>query len=548
MSNRAARTRRGSTILTRSPTGPLQARTSISATVRAKASGSGARPSSAARSASAVAIAPPARASSSEPARAPIVAASLPTSAASSRGLPAASRIPATSAGASPCFSSHSCRAAVAVRTRLRRSRRSNQLTRPGATPEGPRSQRIRSLARPVPSTASSRAISAPPTAVAGIGDLRVERGRNAVGLEHRGDQRAAPARVAHDHRDLFRVGTRREQASDLRRDRLGLAALPGRAQEDEALVRRALHRLARAEPALEVEEERRLGVGGVGRGLLHRVEPDLLERSEQRRVPLLEHPVAALERQRYGHLDRRHQRSDQVQLVARQVVEPVEEDGSPPEAGVGAQQLDRLARDDVGIHGPEPVAHPRVAGEEGGDVAHIGRPLERARRRFDVRRLEARTLQLVEQACQRRGEAGVPAGAAQRTHPFPPVVRGSRDGAEPLRRREDPAGRRAAAGCHRVEQAVEGHHVGAEDGPVCAELPLEGVDVVAGRDDEDRVALEHRDQPAPDAAGAARVGWSVDQLQRHGGLSSIGLPAAPPNPQRRRKRAPLCRPPPPLD
>ncbi len=67
--------------------------------------------------------------------------------------------------------------------------------------------------------------------------DLRLERGRDPVGLEDRGDQRAAPGRVADDDRDLLRLGPVGEQARHLDRDRLGLATLAGRAQEDEALV-----------------------------------------------------------------------------------------------------------------------------------------------------------------------------------------------------------------------------------------------------------------------------------------------------------------------
>ena len=245
--------------------------------------------------------------------------------------------------------------------------------------------------------------------------DLRLERRRHSVGLEDGGEERAAPGWVADDDRDLLRVGPAGEQAGHLDRDRLGLPARSGGAQEDEALVERPALRLGRAEAPLEVEEERRVRVGGVGRGLLDRVDPDLLERFEQRGISGGERRVSLLVGQRHGHLGDRRERPDQVQLVARQVVEAVEEDRSPPEPVAGLQQADRLASDAVGVDRSEPVAQPRVAGEQGRDVAEVGRALEGPGRRFDVRRLEPRPLQLVEQVLQREREAGLEGGAPQR-------------------------------------------------------------------------------------------------------------------------------------
>ena len=75
----------------------------------------------------------------------------------------------------------------------------------PGETPEGPRRKRSRSVARPVPNSASSRAIK--PAADRGAGDrqLGLQRDGDPVGLQHRGDQRPAPGRVAEGDRDLVR-------------------------------------------------------------------------------------------------------------------------------------------------------------------------------------------------------------------------------------------------------------------------------------------------------------------------------------------------------
>ena len=270
---------------------------------------------------------------------------------------------------------------------------------------------------------------------------------------------------------------------------------------------------------------------------------------SSKRRVARLERRVPRLVGQRHGDVGGRGQPTDQVQLISRQVVEPVEEDRPAPELALGPEQLDGVAGDAVGVDRFEPVAHPRVAGEEGGDVAKVGRALERAGSRFHVRRLETRALQLVEQPLEGEWEAGPQGRAAQRPQLRAPLGHRGGDGAEALRRGQERARGGAPRRGHGPEQAAEGHHVGSEHRPVRAELLLEGIDVVEGRHDEDRIAIEHGDQATPDAAGAAGIRWSVDQFQGHRGeRSSIGLPAALRNTANAAKRPPICRLPPSLD
>ena len=135
---------------------------------------------------------------------------------------------------------------------------------------------------------------------------------------------------------------------------------------------------------------------------------PISLERLEQRGVARLERRVPGFVGQRHGHLGGRGEAADQAQLVGRQVVEAVEEDRPPPELALGTEQVDRVAGDAVGVDGAEAVPHSRVAGEEGRDVAEVGRALERPGRRFDVGRLRGPP------PAARR--AGAPAPAESRT------------------------------------------------------------------------------------------------------------------------------------
>ena len=130
---------------------------------------------------------------------------------------------------------------------------------------------------------------------------------------------------------------------------------------------------------------------------------------------------------QRHRHLGARRKRRDQVELVACQVVEPVEEDGSLAQnPSPASSRRDRLARDAVRVDQPEPVAQLGVAGEQGREVAEVGRALEGPGHRFDVCRLEPGRLQLVEQTLKRERKAGLGGRAAQRPQVCPP--RGDRD------------------------------------------------------------------------------------------------------------------------
>ena len=98
------------------------------------------------------------------------------------------------------------------------------------------------------------------------------------------------------------------------------------------------------------------------------------------------------------------------------QVVEAVEEDRPPPPCGARRrEQLDRLARDAVGVDEAEAVADLGVAGEQRGEVAEEAEPSSVARHGFDVGRIEAGALELVEQALERLREAGLAGRVAQR-------------------------------------------------------------------------------------------------------------------------------------
>ena len=114
---------------------------------------------------------------------------------------------------------------------------------------------------------------------------------------------------------------------------------------------------LLAAEGALEVEEQRRVGsVAGVGRERLGLLDADPVEGLQQRRDPCLEHRVARLAGDRDGHLADRSEAPQEVELVAGQVVEAVDEDRPPPPVAAVVEQAHRVARDLVVVEcGPSP-------------------------------------------------------------------------------------------------------------------------------------------------------------------------------------------------
>ena len=276
----------------------------------------------------------------------------------------------------------------------------------------------------------------------------------------------------------------------------------------------------------------------GSAGGLLDRVDPDLLERGEQRGVAALERRVALLEGQRHGHLRDRGEGADQVQLVAGQVVEAVEEDRSPPEpalglaAGRSPRARCRGCRRFRARRAP-PRSRRRGSRCRRGRRSPRGSPPPLRRPPAPARRPAARR-------AGARGPAGSPdAGRSHAADPSP-LARSTTAAATAPRRcagvRTAPGGAPPAVATVR-KRPPKVITSGAEDRAARAELPLEGVDVVEGGDDEDRIAVEHGDQPMPDPACAARVRRSVDQLQRH--AFTLCLPPARPG-RKLRHRAPV--------
>ena len=272
--------------------------------------------------------------------------------------------------------------------------------------------------ARPPPSTASSRAIRAPPTAVVGDRDLGLERDRDAVGLEHRGEQRPAAARVADDDRDLLRRARPRRAACAISvADRLGLAALPGRAQEDEALV--AGHAAAGPRRPKPRSRWKSSGASGVLRGFgLERL--GLARPRSPRAPPAAARPAprAPRSRPRRGarpspRRPRRGPAAGRAGCRSGRRSRRRRPAGRHQSAPSSSSRRTALARDLVVVDAPEVVADLGVAGEQGGDVAEVGGALERPGRGFDVGGPEAGVLELAEQPLERA--AGSRAGAAER-------------------------------------------------------------------------------------------------------------------------------------
>jgi hypothetical protein len=290
-----------------------------------------------------------------------------------------------------------------------------------------------------------------------------------------------------------------------VRGDRLGLGPGAGRAQQGEAVVDFGPLRPWRAEPDRQVEEKGAEGVAevGLGHGFIRRPEP--FTQVPQQPPPSRKRCASLFVGEGDRRLGLRRQRGEELELVLGQVVEAVEEDGSvAPEGAVAAQLGDRLAGDPVGVDAAGLTAHLLVAAVEGGDVGEVGRALQRRRARLDLLRLHARCLQLAEQALQSAGKARAPRRSLQR--PQPPALPGDRhrDGPQPLRGRE--VGARGGARHRRdgAEETAEGHHRAAQLRAAAAELALESEDVVDGRHDQNRVAIEGGGEGAADDAGAA--------------------------------------------
>ena len=479
---------------------------------------------------------PPARASSSEPARAPIAAASAPTSAASCGGAarpprgaargPAAARRAAPPRAAAPPRRSGRGRGGARART---------SRPAPARRPRGRAGSAAGRSARPVPSSASSRAISAAadrggrrpgPRPRARSGCRRTRAPRRSAG-------RAAPGRGRRSRSAPGRRPPASRRATSAR-DRLGLAALAGGAQEDEALV----GRLARsasigAEAALEVEEERRVGVGGVGRGLLDRVDADLARAlSSSGALRALERRVALLVGERDGHLgDRGAAPRIRSSWLRRQVVEAVEEDR--PSA-----RTRRPRRSSAIASRAMPWVSTGRARRAPRRSRRTGRRCRRGRRsprasRPPPRRRPARGPRPAARRAGARAPAAKPGcGAEPRSGPSSrrrsATAAATAPGAGPGSARRPAARRRAVATV--AEEAAEGHHRPPSTAPPAQSSRSKAK--TSSRVGTTRTGSRSSTalKRAPDQAGAAGVRGSVDQLQRHRRLSSIGRPAARPD------------------
>ncbi len=224
------------------------------------------------------------------------------------------------------------------------------------------------------------------------------------------------------------------------------------------------------AEARGEREQGRARGVGRVGRGRLLGGDADPLAQRLQQATAGRQRGVARLVGEGDGELGPGGELGEQLELVRGEVVEAVDEDRAlAPEPGVVAQRGDRLAGDAVAVEAAEPVAGGGVGGEQGGDVAQVGRALERRGAGLDRPRLDPGALQLVEQSLQRRGEARPARRAPERSEPLGP--RGDRGHrAQPLCRGQGRRRRRAGRGRDRAEQGTEGDRVGAQRGAGAAE------------------------------------------------------------------------------
>ena len=375
-SKRPARSALGSAIRTLPSTGPLQARKRSRRERAASSSGRAPAPSSAqlgqrggdrCRRPQLDPVAGAWRRPVLAPriGREAIVAAISPTAAASPAGARGRLPHPRTSSGSSPSCSSQSSSAGGGGLTRGRGG--------PCARTSRPaRAGRRRGLAgsaagRP-PGRAEHRLEQGdqrPADRGRGDGNSASSATGDPVGLEHRREQRAAAGGVA-DGRSRSPPARRRRRAAAPpprrsprpRRARPPSAAGRGRRPAASAPARGA-------EAALEVEEERASRVAGVGLGPRSpSATPILAQALEQRGAGRSRAGVPLLVRQRDGDLGGRGERADQVELVAGQVVEAVDEDRpAPPGGAPGAEQGDRPAGDgvrvDAGRGGRGPSAYP---------------------------------------------------------------------------------------------------------------------------------------------------------------------------------------------
>ena len=356
-----------------------------------------------------------------------------------------------------------------------------------------------------------------PPDRGAGERDVGLHRhGDREIGQDRLVEARVAIGRAEHDG-DVVRLDPGRDQTRDLAPDLLGLAALAGGLHQHESVVRLEPVGAIAKEGALEVMEDLALGVRGVG-----------LERAPGKPAALGQLLVeprpggkrgAVLVGNRDRDLRRVRQRRDQLELLDREVVEPVDEHrATRPRRGVCLERGHCAIGDQVIVAVSEGVASRGVLPVQGRELAEIwrigagGRGVGRERGG-----IEERCLCLADQRRQGGGEAGPDRRPGERSrsgplnrapHHMKALVLGQRG-------RHDPASRLGDV----LEQAPEGPNRDAEHrAPVArrAELALDAIGVVEPRHDEYGIALELRFQERQDLPCLTRVRRSDDQRKSH--------------------------------
>ena len=317
---------------------------------------------------------------------------------------------------------------------------------------------------------------------------------------------------------DLLRRCAVAEQPRDRLADRLDLGQFARRLEHPQA--RAGLERSGGPlhEPALDCEQQAVVGVVGVRLAAGPLVGAQLPQSLAQAGAGC--QGVAVLVGYGDGHLGHPGELGHQVELLASQVVEAVEEDGpSLPGIAAGAQASDSSAREGVGVAAAQLVADLGVPAEQPRQLALV---VARALRPLgEVPWLQADSLQLVDQRRHGPREAGAPTRARQQSQIG--AVRTLAGHADPLHGRK----RGGGGGPHGLGDLFEelrecadppAHH----PAEALTELALKAVGVIQGGNDQDRVPAQARPEAVQDRTRAARVRGPRDQLQTHSAVLRI--------------------------
>ena len=153
----------------------------------------------------------------------------------------------------------------------------------------------------------------------------RLGRQRDAEASQGRGDQGGLPIGAANRDRDLVRIDPVGEQARDLAAEQLRLAPVAGALEQAQRSVGRDRGRIGLEQVALEMPQRRRPAAlgrpGELGDGSAELVP----EHAEQ--LGASGECLPVLERHRHRHLAGVGERPDELDLLAGQIVESVQED-----------------------------------------------------------------------------------------------------------------------------------------------------------------------------------------------------------------------------